>query len=269
MIKLIALDLDGTLLGPDFRVGEVDGAAVLAAKARGVQIVLNTARWYGIAQRTARRLEISTPLICHNGAHVKEPADDGAELLHMRIPTEPAREIAARCDEGGWETYTSVEGVTYMRSRWEGSIDPERLPADMRLAKTHAEHVTSPATGLIVFSEEGVRGVVDAFEERYRGTIDFHTAWSEATQPYVSITAAGADKGKALRLVLDHLGVPPEETMAIGDALPDVPMFELARVGIAMGNAPDDVKERADAVAPSHEDAGVAWAIQRYVLDGG
>jgi Cof subfamily protein (haloacid dehalogenase superfamily) len=265
MIRLIALDLDGTLLGPDFRVGEADGAAVLAAKERGVQIVLNTARWYGIALRTARRLGISTPLICHNGAHVKEP-DSERELLHLRIPTEAAREIAARCDEGGWETYTSVDGVTYMRSRWEGAIDPARLPADMRLAKTHAEHVTAPATGIIVFGEEGVRTAVDLFEERYKGTIDFHTAWSEATRPYVSITAAGADKGKALQLVLKHLDVPPEEVVAIGDALPDVPMFELAGVGVAMGNAPDDVKARADAVAPTHEEAGVAWAIKRYVL---
>jgi Cof subfamily protein (haloacid dehalogenase superfamily) len=266
MIRLIALDLDGTLLGADFRVGEQDAAAVRAAKERGVSIILNTARWYGIALRTARRLEISLPLICHNGAHVKSP-DDERELLHLRIPAEAAREIAARCDEGGWETYTSVDGVTYMRSRWESAIDPARLPDDMRIAKTHAEHVTAPATGIIVFSEEGVRGVVDAFEERYRGEIDFHTAWSESSQPYVSITAAGADKGKALQLVLDELGVPAGDAMAVGDALPDVPMFELCGVGVAMGNAPDDVKARADAVAPSNENGGVAWAIRRFVLE--
>ena len=55
MIRLIALDLDGTLLAPDFRVSETDAQAVIAARDRGVQIALNTARWYGLAQRTARR----------------------------------------------------------------------------------------------------------------------------------------------------------------------------------------------------------------------
>jgi Cof subfamily protein (haloacid dehalogenase superfamily) len=267
MIRLIALDLDGTLLGPDFRVAEADGEAVLAAKERGVIIVLNTARWYGIALRTARRLGVTAPLICHNGAHVKSPDDNGAELLHMPIPTDAAREITARCDEGGWETYTSVEGITYMRSRWESAIDPARLPDDMRIAKTHAEYVTSPATGIIVFSEEGVRGVIDAFEAAYRGTLDFHAAWSESSQPYVSITAAGAGKGKALQLVLDQLDVAPGDVLAVGDALPDVPMFELAGVGVAMGNAPGDVKARADDVAPSNQEGGVAWAIQKYVLE--
>ncbi len=266
MIRLVALDLDGTLLGPDFRVSEADGAAVAAAMEQGVQIVLNTSRWYGIALRTASRLGLTTPLICHNGAHVKEPGE-GAELLHLRVPAEAAREIASRCDEGGWETYVSVDGVTYMRSRWASQIDPERLPADMRLADTHAEHVTGPATGMIVFSQDGVRTVLDAFEARYRDTLSFHTAWSESSEPYVTITAAGADKGRALELVLAHLAVPADEVLAVGDAMPDVPMFELAGVGVAMGNATDDVKARATAVAPSNAEGGVGWAIRRFVLD--
>ena len=268
MIRLIALDLDGTLLGADFRVSEADGKAVRLARERGVHIVLNTARWYGIAQRTAHRLELRTPLICHNGAHVREP-DDGQELLHLRIPTEAAREIAAFCDGGGFETYTTVDGTTYMRSRWETMIDPQRLPKDMRLAKTHAEHVTSPATGIIVFSAEGVRAVVDAFAQQYAGALAFSEAWSEGSEPYVSITADGVDKGRALRLVCEHLGIAPEEALAVGDAMPDVAMFEVAAVGVAMGNAHADVKARADAVAPSNTEGGVAWAIRRFVLEEG
>jgi hypothetical protein len=55
--------------------------------------------------------------------------------------------------------------------------------------------------------------------------------------------------------------------MAVGDAMPDVAMFEVAQVGVAMGNAPDDVQALADAVAPSNEEGGVAWAIRRFVLE--
>ena len=268
MIRLVALDLDGTLLGPDWRVSAADGEAVVAARDRGVSIVLCTARWYGVAQRTAQRLELRTPLVCHNGAHIQEP-DGGPELLHLRIPAGPAREIAAFCDDGGFETYTTVDGVTYMRSRFEGAIDPERLPRDMRVARTHAEHVTAPATGIIVFSAEGVRAVVGAFAQRYGDTVSLSEAWSETDQPYLSITATGADKGAALRLVCQHLGVPLEEAMAMGDAAPDVPMFAAAGLGVAMGNAPDDVKVQADAVAPTNTEAGVAWAIRRFVLEEG
>jgi hydroxymethylpyrimidine pyrophosphatase-like HAD family hydrolase len=67
--------------------------------------------------------------------------------------------------------------------------------------------------------------------------------------------------------VCEHLGVPLEEAMAMGDAQPDVAMFEVAGIGVAMGNAIDDVKAQADAVAPSNTEGGVAWAIRRYVLE--
>ena len=264
MIRLIALDLDGTLLGPNSQLGEADQAAVAAARDRGVQIALNTARWYGLAQRTARRLELETPLICHNGAHIREPNGD-AELLHLQIATELAREIAALCDEQGFETFCTVDGVTYMRTPRD--IDPKRLPSDMRLAETHAQHITAPATGILVFGEAAISAIVEAFGERYASELAMPIGESEGVQPYVSITAAGADKGRALRLLCEHIGVPPEETLAIGDAAPDVPMFELAATGVAMGNAPDTVKAKADAVAPSNAENGVAWAIQRFVLD--
>jgi Cof subfamily protein (haloacid dehalogenase superfamily) len=265
VIKLIALDLDGTLLGPDSRVHDIDRDAVVAARDRGIQIVLNTSRWYGLAQRTARRLELHTPIIGHCGAQIREP-DDGRELYHVRIPAEAARQIAARCDEGGYETYTTVEGITYMRVPWADQIDPERLPRDMRIAPTHAEHITAPATGIIVFSEPGVRAVVDTFGPQYGDTITFMEAVSEATQPYVTIIAKGVDKGRALRLVCEELGIAPEESLAVGDTVHDVPMFDVASIGVAMGNAPAEVQDRADAVAPSNADCGVAWAIRRFVF---
>lgn len=263
MIRLVALDLDGTLLGPDFKVAEADSAAVIAARDRGVHIVLCTARWYGVAVRTARRLELRAPIISHNGAHIQEP--DGEELFHALVHTDSAREIAAFCDAAGFETYTTVDGVTYMRSRWQDNIDPARLPADMRVASTHAEHVTSPATGLIVFGADGVRAVVDAFATTHPD-LAFVEAWG-GDNPYVTVTAAGVDKGTGLRFICKHLGVPEQEALAMGDATPDIDMFRVAGIGVAMGNGSDDVKEAAQATAPSNTEGGVAWAIRRFVLE--
>ncbi|MDP3767889.1 MAG: HAD hydrolase family protein, partial [Dehalococcoidia bacterium] len=198
--------------------------------------------------------------------HIKEP-DGGADLLHMTVPQDAALEITAFCDERGYETYTTVDAITYMRSRWEDRIDPARLPKDMRIAKTHREHVTGPVSGIVIFSEEAVRLITDTFGEPYDGVLAFPVGRSESMQPYVTVTAAGADKGNALQLVCQRLGVPADEVIAMGDAAPDIAMFELAKIGVAMGNAPDDVKARADAVAPSNADAGVAWALRRFVLE--
>jgi len=264
MIRLIALDLDGTLLNPAFRVSEEDQAAVAAARERGVRVSLNTARWYGLAQRTARKLELDTPLVCHNGAHIKLP-NDGPELLHLQIPADVAKEIAAHCDTHGFEAYSTIDGVTYMRSPRD--IDPARLPQDMRLENDHASRVNGPVTGFVVFGEDAVPSLVDRFADAYAGELEFPVGASEGVTPYVSIGAAGADKGRALRLVCEHLDIPPEESLAIGDAAPDVPMFEVAATGVAMGNAPDDVKAAADATAPPNTESGVAWAIRRFVLE--
>lgn len=266
MIRLIALDLDGTLLAPDSRVAPVDAEAVALAKERGVQIVLSTARWYGIAQRTAVKLGIATPLICFNGAHIQEP-EGGEELQHLSIGRDEAREIAAFCDKGGYETITTVNGVSYMRGPWEDRIDPKRLPKDMLLAKNHAEFVTDPATGILVFGEEACQAVLGEFADRHAGAISFPYGSSEGTQPYLTITDASVNKGRSLQLVCQHLGVELTDVMAMGDAEPDVPMFDLAGVSVAMGNAPAGVQARADAVAPSNAEGGVAWAIRRFVLD--
>jgi Cof subfamily protein (haloacid dehalogenase superfamily) len=266
VIRLVALDLDGTLLGPGWRVADADKAAIAAAAARGVHIVIDTTRWYEIALRTARRLELTAPMICHNGAHIKSP-ESGEDLLHLPIAAEIAREIASFCDERGWETYTTVNGITYMRSRWEAQIDPARLPQDMRIARTHAEHVTQPVTGILVFGDDAVQEVPAAFAQRYDGALAFPVGWSESQQPYVTVTVAGVDKGTGLRFVCERLGVPLEESMAVGDAQPDIAMLDIAGVGVAMGNAIDDVKAQADAVAPSNTEGGVAWAIRRYVLE--
>lgn len=266
MIRLLALDLDGTLLDPNSRVSDVDGDAVRAARDRGVHIVLSTARWYGIAQRTANRLELSEPMICHNGAHIRQP-NGGVELLHETIPEEAAREIVAFCDDAGFETFTTVDGMTYMRSPMEAQIDPKRLPDDMRIAHTHLEHVTSPVTGLVVFGDEAVPSLVNKFSDRHAGALEFAVASSEGSRSYVSITPANCDKGRALRLVCEHLDIALEDVLAMGDAQPDVDMFRIAGVGVAMGNAPPDVQSQADAVAPSNAEGGVGWAIQRFVLD--
>ncbi len=268
MIRLIALDLDGTLLGPNNQISAADEAAVRTALDRGVQVVLATSRWYGLARRTALRLDLQTPIICHNGAHVLE-SNGGAELLHLRIPTDMAREICALSDEGGYETYTTVDGVTYVRADWTAHVDPARIGDDMRPDTNHLEHVTAPATGILVFGGEGVRAVTEAFAERYAATLTFPAGWSDTMRPYVTITDAGADKGRALRLVCEHLGVPLEETMAVGDTAPDVPMFEVAGLGVAMGNAPEEVQLKADAVAPSNTEDGVARAIRRHALEEG
>ncbi len=83
---------------------------------------------------------------------------------------------------------------------------------------------------------------------------------------YLNIVHGGADKGKALALVCEHVGVPLSEALAIGDAAPDLEMMRVAGLSMAMGNAPDEVKAQVDVVGPGNVEDGVAWAIREFAL---
>jgi hydroxymethylpyrimidine pyrophosphatase-like HAD family hydrolase len=88
----------------------------------------------------------------------------------------------------------------------------------------------------------------------------------DGTPHALGIYAPGADKGSALQLVLDRLGVTPKRAMAIGDNPNDVPMFARVARSVAMGNAPRAVRDRATVVAPDNDAEGVAWALEQFAL---
>jgi hypothetical protein len=263
-VRLIALDLDGTLLTRTHTVSDANAAAVRDAVAAGVHIVIATARWYLLAKRTADALGITSPIICHNGAMVRSPID-GTRLLQLDVPAAPAMEIAAIADEGGYESMATVDDVTHMLTR-RPDVDPAKLPRGMVRTKRLSDHVTGGAEAFLFFGQDACDGIRARVGDKYDGLLNIAYGVSETFPPYLNVVHAAADKGRALQLVCDHVGVPVEESMAIGDAAPDLPMMRAAGIGMAMGNAPDDLKALADVVGPGNLDDGVAWAIRRFAL---
>jgi len=263
MYRLLALDLDGTLLNSALRLSDTNAKAVRAAMERGVQVVLATARFYRIALRTASRLDVQTPLICSNGALVKRP--DGNELLHLDLDLDLAREVTTLGDERGWEMFTTIGDVTYMQMR--PGIIPERLPGGLKIADRQSDHIQeAPPTCVLVFGEDAVNEITERFLPAYQGRAGFSINRPTNSAHYVILTHPEANKAHALEIVLKDLSIEPEETIAIGDSESDIGMFQLAGLGIAMRNAPDEVKREALHVAPSKDEDGVAWAIQKFLV---
>ena len=263
-IKLIALDLDGTLLNTALKVSERNAEAVKRALDAGVKVVLATSRWYRLAKRNADRLGIDTPLICNNGAVVKRP-QGGGELLHLRLDQELARDVTALADERGWETFTTIEDATYMRMR--PGIIPERLPAGLRVSERQAEEVArGQPTAVLVFGEEAVNEISQRFLPAFDGRAKFSLNRPPLYPHYVILTHPDADKASALEMVCRELDVPLSDVMAMGDSESDLEMLRLAGLGIAVNNSPDEVKRAALHVAPANDDDGVAWAIEHFVL---
>ena len=263
-IKLIALDLDGTLLNSSLRLSERNGEAVRHALDRGVQVVLATSRWFGLAKRTADRLGIGTPLICSNGALVRRPAD-GRDLLHLRLDQDAAREVTVLGDQRGWDMFTTIEDATFMRMR--PGVIPERLPAGLRVSESQAGEVArGQPTAVLVFGSDAVDEISQSILPAYDRRAGFSVNRPINLPHYVVLTHTEADKGSALEMVCRELNVPLSDVMAMGDSESDLAMLRRAGLGIAMNNSPDEVKRAAIHIAPDNDADGVAWAIERFAL---
>ena len=262
-VRLIALDLDGTLLNSALKLSEGNAQVVRLALDRGVKVVLATSRWFSLATRTAERLGIDTPLVCSNGAVVRRP-QDGSELLHLRLDQEVAREVTALGDERGWEMFTTIGDATFMRTR-PGA--PESLPGGLRISERQADELArGQPTAVLVFGNDAVDEISQRLLPAYDGRAKFSLNRPINLPPYVVLTHPDADKAGALEMVCRQMDVPLSEVMAMGDSESDLAMLRLAGLGIAMDNSPDVVKRAALHVAPSNDEDGVAWAIERFVL---
>ena len=262
-VRLIALDLDGTLLNPQNRVSDEDAAAVREAVSAGVSVVFATSRWHQAARRTAISLGLDGFIISHNGALVRS-CDGSRELLHHRIGEPLARSIAEHIDALDGDAYVTVDDRTYVRS--SRPRDASRMPPDMAQSASLGEALWSAPTAFLLFGKDSVQSTVERFSGHHGKGLNLADGFSASFPDYLNIVHAAANKGRALAAVCSELGIPLAAAMAIGDAAPDIAMIEVAGIGVAMGNAAPALKSAADAIAPSNSESGVAWAIQRFAL---
>ena len=269
MYRLLALDLDGTVLGKDVRVTDPVRAAVAAAQARDVYVTLATGRMFRSALPFARQLGLRAPLICYQGALVRHPLTN-AVLHHTPMPGALAAEAIALLHDAGTCVMACIDerlgivqdGIQFAGfvRRW-GSPDPMHMFVASNLTEIAR---ATPPTKLMFFADPPRVERELAHLTAHFGT-GLSVVRSDATLG--ELMAPGLSKGLALATLAQHLGVAREHVMAIGDQDNDLPMLQWAGLGLAMGNAPNSVQRIADAVIPSVEEDGVAWAIREYILD--
>jgi len=266
--ELIALDLDGTTIDHDLIIQDAVREVVVEARAQGVRVTIATGRQYVAALPFARILGITEPLICHQGALIRNPIDDTI-LLHQTMPPKEAAEAAAALRDADIFTIAYVDDrlhITgpapeldyYLRFHPEGTetvIVPD-LPAF--LATTAPTKLLFVAEGPIV--EEQLARLSVRFAHRI--------ALTRSHERFGELTALGVSKGAALAHLAQAFGIARERTVAIGDQENDLPMLRWAGLGLAMGNAIPAVQKEAAAVLPTVAEAGVAYGIREYVLTG-
>lgn len=275
--RILALDVDGTLLDRDGRLRPRTAAAVARAAAAGIRPVLCTGRRYRRALPIAEQLGIDAPIVCNSGAIVKNPRDHGT-LWRADFESELAVEALALFVEHdqpcvvftddahdqpdfvvtGFPTGRAEFDDYIAQNRQHARIDPEWFERSVRNPMFHIFAVGSLAEMLtferIVLERLGIRARTFVQRtSRYLGTM------CELLHP-------DASKWSAIAHLAESWGISADEVCAVGDDFNDVPMIRHAGLGVAMGHAPAEVLAVADHVTGDHDSEGVAIFVEEFLL---
>ena len=132
---------------------------------------------------------------------------------------------------------------------------------------TNADGVVGDAIRILVWQPEAIRAFREMCETEFSDSSYTTTFYKpDGSLNSLGVFAQGADKGHAMQLVLENLSIPVSEVMAVGDNDNDIPLFSRAGFKVAVSNGTQSLKDRADVIAPTNDEDGVAWAINKYVL---
>jgi Cof subfamily protein (haloacid dehalogenase superfamily) len=262
-IRLVAFDLDGTLMpADDHQVRPAVKTALRRAHARDVQITLATGRPFAFTHAVAAELGLVTPLICHQGTVIQ--AMDGRLLRCRTLDPAALAPGLALARQRGWQVYLEGRGKLVLevgRHYSESLFAIHSLPTEW---VDDLEQVTW-ANQLGVYWSEGVQ---TAFLAELEAAFGSQATVMRAHPNFANVVPAGVNKGDALSWLAGWLEIPAEAVLAVGDSENDISMLTWAGTGVAMGGAPGEVVEAADWVAPGLDDDGAAAALERFVLGG-
>ncbi|EUJ27912.1 Cof-type HAD-IIB family hydrolase [Listeria cornellensis] len=284
MIKVIASDMDGTLLNSKIQVDDEGVKAIEQARAKGIHFVLCTGRMYDDAMQLINHANLYAPAICMNGAEIRD--EHGKILKQIPIDKTSARytyqvltDLGMYCEfftdigpispnkDKGMELMKEIQHKVhpdltadevrhYVEERFESKDvhvidDPERLfqNEDITILK------------FIAFSSDQavLKKAKDELESK--GNLAVSSSFSDN----IEITHIDAQKGLSLQFYVEKMGVTMDETFAIGDNFNDVSMLKMAGYSVAMGNAEPAVKKLAKHVTDSNDEHGVATAIHKML----
>jgi Cof subfamily protein (haloacid dehalogenase superfamily) len=272
-IRLIALDLDGTLVDSHGQIPDVNRTAIARALDAGVEIVLATGRRYDFARPLFEQLPGPLTLILSNGAIVK--TRDGATLMCRLLSKDVARVVLERAaDHRGTAALIfdrpSAGQVVFetinMKDRRHRVFVEANRPFISEVSPLEDALTEDPVQIMFTGECAPMRGLIELLDSGSHGYSVALTEYARRNFSLVDVVQAGCSKGSALRDWTRTRGLTPDEVMAIGDNLNDVEMLEYAGLAVVMGNGLDELKARGWAVTGTNDDGGAASAIETFVL---
>jgi Cof subfamily protein (haloacid dehalogenase superfamily) len=268
-IRLIALDIDGTLIGDDHDVTARTAAAVRAAIGRDVAVSLVTGRMVSSAMRFARELGLTGPVVGYQGGLIRAMPElasprVGKLLLHTPLSAEAARRILRWTQEHGLDPHVNHLERFILRADDPRADDYSAfLGARAELVPDLLEAIRHPVTKVLAVGEPPLPvDIAPVARAAFAGVADVTISHPR----FLEFVAPGVSKGRAIRWLARRSGIPLASTLAIGDQWNDLEMIAEVGHGTAMPSAPAEVRAVARYVAPAVDEDGAARMIEDLVL---
>ncbi|AJI95607.1 Cof-like hydrolase family protein [Yersinia ruckeri] len=269
--RVIALDLDGTLLDHQKRILPESLTALAEARAAGVKVVVVTGRHHVAIHPFYQALELDTPAICCNGTYLY---DYRAKKVLASDPLAPqqAVQVIQRLEHAEIHglmyiddamLYQHLNGHVSRSLNWAENLPEHQRPDIIHVDSLH--QAAHSATAIWKFATSHADTTkLQAFAKMVEEEMGLACEWSWHDQ--VDIAQAGNSKGKRLQQWVKSQGLEMKDVIAFGDNFNDLSMLETAGLGVAMGNSVDAIKQRADLVITDNEKPGIAAVIRQHVL---
>ena len=266
--KILVLDVDGTLVDSNREISKRTLTALRKVQQTGIRIVLASGRPVSGIMPIARQIELHNYggyVLAYNGAQVVDAAS-GETIFEKRVDPQLIPYVEKKARKNGFGLFSYHRDFIITNSPDNAHVKHEAEINDMRIVAEEEFSIAidfAPCKVVLVSDDyEALTGLETHWQKRLDGTLD--TFMSENF--FLEVVAPGIDKSNTLAWLLDHIGVPTDEVMAIGDGVRDVKMLQMAGYGVAMGNAVNSVLACADAVTGTNDTEGVAEAVEKHIL---
>lgn len=266
-VKLIALDLDGTLTNDEKKISEHTRETLHKAAEHGAVVVLASGRPVLGITPLAEVLDLKTIggyIMAFNGGKILDCRSDEV-ISTVLFDPEYIPEAVAYSRKTGIPilTYSDTEILS------EGPVDrwahreEINCAKDITLVESLSDFVDFPIVKMMLAGDpEKLKKPEAELAEQFEGRLDIY----RAEPHFLELMPKGINKAEGLRILTEHMGITPDEVMACGDANNDIPMLEFAGIGVAVANGSEAVRKAADFVSKSNNEDGVAYAVEKFVL---
>ena len=268
MIRLIATDLDDTLLNAHSDINPRVMDALHAAMAAGCGVALSSGRMLEAMLPLAQRIGVNAPMLLYNGALAFDHRTDET-IFADRIEYGTALGIAQLCERMGYyiQAYPGknyyCNKVTEYTRRYAANIHVDAVAVGMPVSEWMRQNPSGMQKLLLIDTPEGATRAQAALREAFPHGASF----LKSKDYFLEIAPEGVDKGRSLLRLARHLGLAREEVMAFGDGQNDVAMIAAAGTGVCMANGCPEARAAADLIAPSNLEDGVAVVIEEFLSE--